>query len=50
MLSTGVETGVCFHRGPALGNKERMFFSQGLRKKGEIFLSGGLLLRNLRGT
>ena len=45
-----METGICFHRGPALGNIEGMFLFQGVNKKGEIFLSGELLLRNPRGT
>jgi hypothetical protein len=50
MLSKALETGVFIHRGPVLGNMEGMLLSQGLTKKGEIFLSGKLLWVNPRDT
>jgi len=36
MLSKALEMGVCFHRGPILGNMGGTFISNGLREKGEI--------------
>ena len=50
MLSNALETGVFFHRGPVLGNMERMILSQGLKEKGEIFLSGKRFGGNPRDT
>ena len=45
-----LEMGVFFHRGPVVGNMDRMLLSKGLREKGEIFLSGELLLGNVGDT
>ena len=47
MLSKALEMGVFFHRAPILGNMGGVLLSQGIREKGEIFLSE-VLLGNLR--
>jgi hypothetical protein len=46
MLKRPLETGVCFHSDPILGNMEGMLLSQGLWEKDEFFLSGELVLGN----
>jgi len=48
MLSKALEVGVFFHRSSVLGNMEGMLLSQELQVEGEIFLSGEVVLGNLR--
>jgi hypothetical protein len=47
-LNKAVETSVFFQRGPFWGNMKGMLLSQGLRQKGEIFLSAEHVVGNPR--